>query len=593
MWSRISKFLKNKPGLAIGILCFVILMSMRAYGTFGGPEDTPYPVVVTAITDRQVAEATLYDSEQSIHVKLKDGRELQTLYVEGAGLVLQEQMRANQVPFVVKPGTDDWFLRMLGAYGVPLFIGGLLLLAIFIGGRARQHKMQVERPTIRFSDVKGADEAIQKLEMLRRLITEPKRYGRLKPARGVLLNGESGVGKTFLAQALAGEAGVPFFRTSGSDLVSGWGGRTSSKIKTMFTTIRQLFPDRTAAFIVFIDEFDGIGGKRTGGANADRDKDTSVATLLNETGRLLQDYPHAILIAATNHPDRIDPALRNSHRFGLHITMAKPDRSARLAILQANATELNIDPVELESIADLCKGMSGSETSKIPSEAGMIAASKLGPEAPITRRHLERAAMEVAMGTPRDSAVVPEEDERIARIHESGHATLAQASPFHELLIATTIPIGESGGSTWIANDERGMWTHERVKWELAIAMGGREAEKLVNESLDFHPDLRVSTGASHDIERATRLALTMVCRGGLYPGFTTYIDMDNWEAHPRALEVDLKVVELIDEASKFAAEQLRMHAAFRRAIEHDLTDDRMLYSDELEELLHRVPLNA
>ena len=586
--SRIKKFiLRHKRA---SIYTFIAMVVAIFYFWPSGdpvPEEANLLTIQQAILNKQVESATIIDARNVITVQIKNGPLNEATYVTGSGTVLQEQLRETGTPFEVI--TDDrsflsrnLFIILFYTFLIGVILGGPRLLKSGLdkamGSGSADSKKQKERPTERFKDVKGADEAISELRVIVDSLKQPDKYKTLKLDRGIIFHGPTGTGKTLLAKALAGEAGVPFYRLGGAELESKWAGELSQRLGEFFKKVSDdMESNKEAPFVIFIDEIDGMAAKRAGNQGSDRNHNTAITQLLDQIGRLFENYPNAVIIAASNRLEAIDPAVKRAGRLGKHIAMPNPDQAARRMILELNSKDLNLWPADLDGVAKLTNGLSGASVARIPQEAALLATIESGPGTTLTRHHLERATMQIVMGTLRVSAVVQPEDDQIVRVHESGHATLAMASPYHNLLIATTIPIGASGGSTWCPRVDRSLLTTESVMWQMAIPMGGREAETLDCQQL--------STGGSHDIESATSIALMAVCNWGLYPGFMSNIDLNDWESHPQAEAIDHKVQTLLQEASNKAKTVLVEHEAFRHRLQSELAAHRILYSDQLEAL--------
>lgn len=563
------------------------------------PQKTDISTVETAIVNKQVESATLVEYRHVILAQVRGGPLLEAQYVSDAGGDLQDKLLANGVKTDVNPDDRGWLSIVFSMFGwlIPFiliitFLPTLLqhAVATMASGGAKEASKPKERPDERFTDVKGADEAIAELKLVVDSLAKPEEYKNLKLERGVLLHGPPGTGKTLLAKAIAGEAGVPFFRLGGAELVGMFAGQTTANLGSFFKKInKDMQDDKTAPFVVFIDELDGIGTKRTGNSMADRDSNTTVTQLIDQISRLFEEYPNAIVVGASNRFDELDDALVRPGRLGKHIAMPNPDLEARRLILELNSEGFKLTADDMEGAARLTDGLSGAAVAQIPREATQIAVMDSGPGSIPTRHHIERATMQIVMGTLRTSAVIRPDDEAIALAHESGHATIAAASPYHRLLIVTTYPIQDTGGTTWAPPLNMGLFREDAVRWQLALCMGGREAEQL---------DLKeFSSGGGHDIESATNIALQAICHWGLFMPNPSHIDIRTWRQHPQAAEIQAKVTELIEEASLRASQTLATEHAFRESLKRQLAEARILYSDQLaalsESLLSTTPIEA
>ena len=415
------------------------------------------------------------------------------------------------LPWLVILGFYAFFLRRTGGFlGAP---GDILGGKIWSTGG--------ERPDITFADVAGQDEAKREVAELVDFLRDPERFAKLgaRAPSGVLLVGPPGTGKTLLARALAGEAGVPFFSTSGSAFIELYVGVGASRVRRMFEAARKAAPS-----IVFIDELDSIGrvrGTGLGGGHDEREQTLNqiLAELDGFSGR-----DAVVVLAATNRPDVLDPALLRPGRFDRHVTLVLPDRKARRAILEVHVTKVPLGPdVNLDEVAAATPGFSGADLRNLVNEAA-IGAAREGA-ATVTRRHLDEARDRVVMGTVRSLAMTPEEKHRIAA-HESGHAAVAFFLPEADpLLKVTVIPRGRSlGGTHLLPQEERHTLPEPYLEGQLSILLGGRAAERLFLNSL--------SSGAEDDIRRATALARSMVSRWGMVEDIGP-VDLSQSEEHP------------------------------------------------------------
>jgi len=549
-------------------------------------EERSLSEIQTMISAKEVRDATLFETQHRIEVHTTRG-DYQATFLADSGDRLTEQLRTSGTAFAVKIDDRSWLLRHLGEillYSLLALtlVGGRLFTKLTEGGGLMSRfvgetNYAAERPKERFSDVMGADEAIGSLRVIVNFLRNPQEHAHLSLERGILLEGPTGSGKTLLAKALAGEAGVPYYHLSGSGLSSMFVGGTSQRIELFFNKFKkQVSPDEAA--VMFIDELDGIATSRGHGyAGSRRDDNNSVTQFLHQVTSLFDSHPYVVLVGATNQLKALDEAVVRAGRFGLHIAMPNPDLGAREAILAKNSKKLALDAVDLKHVAKLTAGMSGAAVASIPGRAAVLAASMDNNTTVITQRLFEQAAMTAALGTLRHSAVVNPDDLRVSGVHESGHAVLAHLSPHHQLLVVTTIPISDSGGSTWCPRIDRMLMDKDSIMWTLMVALGGREAELL---------DLKqTSSGPSHDIHSATELALAAVCEWGLYDDFLARIDTECWQEHPRAAEIDGKVQQLLQEASNTARNLLTAHSQLRQRIQVGLREKRILHSDELKEL--------
>jgi cell division protease FtsH len=455
----------------------------------------------------------------------------------------------------------------------------------FLTGSARKERKSRQKVT--FADVAGQENAKREVAELVEFLRDPAKYTRLgaEPPHGVLLVGPPGTGKTLLARALAGEAGVPFFHISASEFIEVFVGVGASRVRKMFEEAKKRAP-----CIIFIDELDAVGRMRGAGLGGGHDeREQTLNQILSEMDGF-EGHEAVIVLAATNRPDVLDPALLRPGRFDRQVTLELPDRPARLAILQVHTRQVPLGPdVDLAQVAAGTPGFSGADLKNLVNEAAM-AAARDGLFA-VTERQLDEMRDKVMMGSVRTLAIQPEERRRLA-VHESGHTAVAHFAPHADPLYKVSIiPRGQVLGMTHLLPEaERHTLPEDYLKDRLAVMMGGRTAEKLILGN--------VSSGADDDIRQATALARAMVARWGMADEVGP-VDLRQSEEHPflgreiaqprmfsqeTAHEVDQAVRRLITEAEQKAAGIIGEH---RPQIEHLI--------DELEarETLDRTQIDA
>ena len=392
-------------------------------------------------------------------------------------------------------------------------LGGLL------SGRFSKPAQTQSRVT--FADVAGQDQAKGEVAELVEFLREPDRFQKVgaEVPHGVLLMGPPGTGKTLLAKALAGEADVPFFSTSGSEFVEVFVGVGAGRVRKLFEAARAAAPS-----VVFIDELDSIGRRRGTGLGGGHDeREQTLNQILAELDGFVEKEA-VVVLAATNRPDVLDPALLRPGRFDRHVTLSLPDRAARRAILDIHARKLPLAKTDdLDDIAAGTPGFSGADLKNLLNEAAIEAARRR--DSRITAADLAEARDKVMMGTVRTLAILPEERHRLA-VHECGHATVAHFTPGADPLYKVTIiPRGRSlGGTHMLSREEHHTLPEAYLRAQLSILLAGRAAEKLLVGS--------VSSGASDDIERATALARSMVAAWGMAEEIGP-VDLRHSEAHP------------------------------------------------------------
>ena len=373
-------------------------------------------------------------------------------------------------------------------------------------GKSKAKQLTKDMPKTTFADVAGADEAVEELYEIKDFLQNPTRYQALgaKIPKGVLLYGPPGTGKTLLARAVAGEAGVPFFTISGSDFVEMFVGVGASRVRDMFEQAKQNSP-----CIIFVDEIDAVGRQRGAGLGGGHDeREQTLNQLLVEMDGF-GDRTGVILIAATNRPDILDPALLRPGRFDRQIPVGNPDLAGRRAILKVHSQGKPIAPdADLDGLAKRTVGMSGADLANVINEAALLTARENGTV--ITGAALEESVDRVVGGPRRKSRIISEHEKKITAYHEGGHTLAAWAMPDIEPVYKVTILArGRTGGHAMtVPEDDKGLMTRSEMIARLVMAMGGRAAEELV-----FHEP---TTGASSDIDQATKIARAMVTEYGM-----------------------------------------------------------------------------
>ena len=373
-------------------------------------------------------------------------------------------------------------------------------------GKTKALTAEGERPKVKFSDVAGIDEAVEELQEVRDFLSEPERYRKMgaKIPHGVLLVGPPGTGKTLLAKAVAGEAGVPFFSISGSDFVEMFVGVGASRVRDLFKQAKEAAP-----CIIFIDEIDAVGRQRGAGLGGGHDeREQTLNQLLVEMDGF-EDNSAVILIAATNRPDILDPALLRPGRFDRRVTVDRPDVSGRQKILGVHAANKPLaSDVDLERIAKITPGFTGADLANLMNESALLAARRRKEK--VGRDEVEEAMERVMAGPERKSRVMSQKEREVIAFHESGHAlvghVLENSDPIHKISI---IARGQALGYTMqVPEEDHFLSSRDEMLDQIAVLLGGRTAEEL------FCGD--ITTGASNDLERATKIAREMVTRFGM-----------------------------------------------------------------------------
>ncbi|MBM4119768.1 MAG: ATP-dependent zinc metalloprotease FtsH [Nitrospira sp.] len=446
---------------------------------------------------------------------LKNETRIKTYAAEYPDLV--KALRERNVQIEVKPPDDSpWYITFLLTWGPFILFLGLwffLMRQMQIGGnkalsfgKSRARMLTEERKKVTFADVAGIDEAKEEVFEIIEFLKDPRKFQKLggRIPKGVLIVGPPGTGKTLLAKAIAGEAGVPFFSISGSDFVEMFVGVGASRVRDLFEQGKKHAP-----CIIFIDEIDAVGRLRGAGLGGGHDeREQTLNQLLVEMDGF-DTTEGVILIAATNRPDVLDPALLRPGRFDRQIVVNRPDIKGRAEILKVHTKKVPVGGnVELEKIARGTPGFSGADLENLVNEAALWAARQNKKE--VESVDFEMAKDKVLMGAERKSMVLTDDEKRVTAFHEAGHALIAKllpgTDPVHKV---TIIPRGRALGVTMqLPTDDRHNYSKEYLYNTLAILMGGRVAEELIFKN--------ITTGAGNDLERATDLARRMVCEWGM-----------------------------------------------------------------------------
>lgn len=477
------------------------------------PADISYTSFMQHVQQDEIKQVTIVDNV--ISGKLKDGKEFSTVAPNDSKLV--EKLEAKKVDIKAElPPQPPWWMSILSSILPMLIIVGLWFMLMNQGGagggkvmnfgKSRARRYDEEKLKITFKDVAGAEEAKQELEEVVEFLKHSQKYNDLgaKIPKGVLLYGPPGTGKTLLAKAVAGEAGVPFFSISGSDFVEMFVGVGASRVRDLFDQAK-----KSAPCIVFIDEIDAVGRQRGAGLGGGHDeREQTLNQLLVEMDGFSANEG-IIMIAATNRPDILDPALLRPGRFDRQIVVDRPDIKGRTEILKVHVKGKPIGPdVNLDVIAQRTPGFTGADLSNLVNEAALLTARK--DKKAINMPEMEEAAERVIMGPERKSRVISDKEKRLTAYHEGGHTIvgmlLEHTDPVHKV---TIIPRGRAGGYTLsLPKEDKYYATRSEMLDELKVLLGGRVAEALVLKE--------ISSGASNDLQRATQLARQMICEYGM-----------------------------------------------------------------------------
>jgi len=520
-----SRFKRLMRGPLFWIIVAIVAVSV--FGQISGAGNRYEPIktsqALDAIIKSDVESAVLVDNSQKIRLELKSGKlingsaKVEASYIARQEPTLVDALTGNPPPkgWSVDVAKQSLLVSFLFSFFPFLLIGLLFFFLmsqaqggnkVFSFGKSRAKLQNNDVPQNTFADVAGADEAIAEIEEIKDFLANPAKYALLgaKIPKGVLLYGPPGTGKTLLARAVAGEAKVPFYSISGSDFVEMFVGVGASRVRDLFAQAKLHAPA-----IVFVDEIDAVGRQRGAGMGGGHDeREQTLNQLLVEMDGFEGDS-QVILIAATNRPDVLDPALLRPGRFDRQIPVDRPDLKGREDILKVHAKNKPIsDDVDLKNFARRTPGFTGADLANVLNEAALLTARE--GEKVITDRHLDEAIDRVMAGPQRKSRLMSEEERRVTAYHEAGHALVARALPHTDPVHKITImPRGRALGYTMVLpDDDKYSTTRNQLLDQLAYSLGGRAAEELI-----FHDP---STGASNDIEKATALARAMVTQYGM-----------------------------------------------------------------------------
>jgi cell division protease FtsH len=502
-------------------ILIVVVLAFFASRLFAGGDDKNVPSYnefIANVEAGQVEKVTFNQKEKVLEVDEVDGDEFEIGYLESGDsqVALQNQLARNDVETEIKGIGGGGFLTLL-TYILPflLFFGFWIFLMnqmqgggsrVMSFGKSRAKRMSVDAPKITFRDVAGANEAVQELHEIKEFLENPKKFQALgaRIPKGVLLYGPPGTGKTLLARAVAGEAGVPFFSISGSDFVEMFVGVGASRVRDLFEQAKQNSP-----CIIFMDEIDAVGRHRGAGMGGGHDeREQTLNQLLVEMDGF-ETKDNIILIAATNRPDILDPALLRPGRFDRQIAVDRPDRQGRRQILEVHTRGKPLAKViDLDVLAGQTPGFTGADLANLINEAALLTARSNKRE--ITMHELEEGIMRVIAGPEKKTRIMSEKERTITAYHELGHAIvghmLEHSDPVHKVSI---ISRGQALGYTIsLPTEDKFLTTRAELTDTLAMTLGGRAAEELVFSE--------ITTGASNDLEKVTATAKQMVMRFGM-----------------------------------------------------------------------------
>ncbi len=512
-----SRFFKSAafPILIVVVLAF---FAQKLIGSSSGGPSYSFGNLLTQLQSHQVRSLSLNQKSNAADVTLANGQKYSVGYPDSYAptLIAMAQKDVAASNFNVQDKSSNGWLSLL-TYILPfvIFIGFWIFLMnqvqgggskVMSFGKSRAKRMSVDSPKITFRDVAGVDEAVEELHEIKEFLENPKKFQALgaRIPKGVLLYGPPGTGKTLLARAVAGEAGVPFFSISGSDFVEMFVGVGASRVRDLFEQAKQNSP-----CIIFMDEIDAVGrhrGAGLGGGHDEREQ-TLNQLLVEMDGFEMKD--NIILIAATNRPDILDPALLRPGRFDRQIVVDRPDRSGRKKILEVHTRGKPLArEIDVDALAGQTPGFTGADLSNLVNEAALLAARSGKRE--ITQLELEEGIMRVIAGPEKKTRVMSTKERRITAYHEMGHAIvghfLPNSDPIHKISV---ISRGQALGYTIsLPGEDKFLTTRAELQDTMAMTLGGRAAEEICFGE--------ITTGASNDLEKVTATAKQMVMRFGM-----------------------------------------------------------------------------
>ncbi len=586
------------------LLVIVVLVYLASQTLLPGRSEErkiTYSDAMTEVRNGNVDEVLFTPSRQQISLTLVSGDKVKVNYpTPQSATQFQNLLESESVKFDSKgTGSSAWWSLLISLLPFVLIIGFWIFLMnqmqgggskVMSFGKSRAKRMSPDSPKVTFKDVAGADEAVEELHEIKEFLENPKKFQALgaRIPKGVLLYGPPGTGKTLLARAVAGEAGVPFFSISGSDFVEMFVGVGASRVRDLFEQAKQASP-----CIIFMDEIDAVGrhrGAGMGGGHDEREQ-TLNQLLVEMDGFEMKD--NIILIAATNRPDILDPALLRPGRFDRQIVVDRPDRLGRRKILEVHSRGKPLArEIDLDTLAAGTPGFTGADLSNLINEAALLSARN--GKKMIGQVELEEGIMRVIAGPEKKARLLSEKERKITAYHEMGHALvghyLEHTNPVHKITIVSR---GQALGLTIsLPTEDRYLTTKSALMDELAMTLGGRAAEELV-----FH---EITTGAANDIERVTATAKSMVMRFGMSEKLGPRVLGRNHDlpflgrdmgAEPDysdevAKEIDDEIRRVIEEAHASATAVLRAHMDELHRLSAILIERETIDKDPFERLL-------
>jgi cell division protease FtsH len=600
----VNRFFRSAlfPLVIIAALVWLALQTLGGHNTAQASETTSQ--FIHDVNAGLISDVTIDPNKQSF-TGTKDGKQVTVHYATPQSEYSIEQAMRDPVSgppvnFNSKGvGSSPWWSILTGLLPFVLLFGFWIFLMnqvqgggskVMSFGKSRAKRMTPDAPKIGFKDVAGVDEAVEELQEIKEFLENPKKFQALgaRIPKGVLLYGPPGTGKTLLARAVAGEAGVPFFSISGSDFVEMFVGVGASRVRDLFEQAKQAAP-----CIVFMDEIDAVGrhrGAGLGGGHDEREQ-TLNQLLVEMDGFEMKD--NIILVAATNRPDILDPALLRPGRFDRQIVVDRPDRIGRRKILEVHTKGKPLAPeIDLDTLASGTPGFTGADLANLVNEAALLAARR-GKKI-IEQDELEEGIMRVIAGPEKKARLLSEHERKITAYHEMGHALvghfLEHTDPVHKI---TVVSRGQALGLTIsLPTEDKYLTTRTALMHQMAMTLGGRAAEEIV-----FH---EVTTGAANDLEKITQMAKQMIMRFGMSEKLGLRVLGRNFDqpflgrdygaeadySEEIAREIDDEIRRVTEEAHELALSVLRSHMDELHKISAVLIERETIDRDQFERLL-------
>jgi len=598
----VNRFLRSAlfPVVVITLIVWLGTQTLMGHRTKTKKETLSELYSLVNTQPSTIKEVVFNPNKHQVQVQLNDTSKFNVNYASDQSQAdLQKQLQARHVAFDSKGiGTSAWWTILTSLLPFVLLFGFWIFLMnqvqgggskVMSFGKSRAKRMTPDSPKIGFKDVAGVDEAVEELQEIKEFLENPKKFQALgaRIPKGVLLYGPPGTGKTLLARAVAGEAGVPFFSISGSDFVEMFVGVGASRVRDLFEQAKQASP-----CIVFMDEIDAVGrhrGAGLGGGHDEREQ-TLNQLLVEMDGFEMKD--NIILIAATNRPDILDPALLRPGRFDRQIVVDRPDRLGRRKILEVHSKGKPLAPeIDLDTLAAGTPGFTGADLANLVNEAALLAA-RWGKKT-IQQEELEEGIMRVLAGPEKKARLLSEQERKITAYHEMGHALvghfLENTNPVHKITIVSR---GQALGLTIsLPTEDKYLQTRSALMDDLAMTLGGRAAEELV-----FH---EITTGAANDLEKVTATAKAMIMRYGMSEKLGPRVLGRNQDmpflgremghepdySDEVAREIDEEIRRVIEEAHDRATRVLQEHMDDLHRIAAILIERETIDKDQFERL--------